>query len=203
MTKPAVWLAFLAGAVALGSPLPAGAGQFATAPAVLTPAAPARGADRGLLLALEAHASLFSDAPDRPFLGSTFGYALRAGWRSHRWAIHVHVEHNLWVASEQHSEVVEGSLNVGVGAEFVYAGGLLRSALTIGPSILLFDTLIDDRGTVGVFVDVRPIGLRWTVGNGVTVGLDPLGFSLVAPVLGGIPLILTQYRTSLYVEFRP
>lgn len=67
--------------------------------------------------------------------------------------------------------------------------------------MLLFDTLLDDAGEVGFFVEIRPVGLRWNVGEEVFMILDPLAIAVVAPVLEGIPLAIVQYRTMLGIEF--
>ena len=91
-------------------------------------------------------------------------------------------------------------VNVGVGVEYLYAGGFVRSALAMGPSILAFDTALDDAGTTGFFFDLHPVGLRWAPHERVILGLDPVAFSMVAPVLDGIPLVNVAYRTCFYVE---
>jgi hypothetical protein len=57
--------------------------------------------------------------------------------------------------------------------------------------------------TVFNFLDFRPVGVRWRVGPKVTLGLEPLHFALVAPVLTGIPLLDVQYRTTVYLELGP
>ena len=106
----------------------------------------------------------------------------------------------MWIATEYDSNVVQGAVNIGVGGDFVYADGFIRTALAVGPSILAFDTLLDDAGSVGVYLDFRPAGFRWAFTDVFLIGLDPLNFALVAPVLDRIPLVYVQYRTMLYVE---
>lgn len=150
----------------------------------------------------EGHLSLLSDLVGRSLLAGTFGYAGRGGWRFGPWGVFVQVEHNLWVTSELEQDVVTGALNVGVGGELVYADGFVRTSLALGPSVLVFDTALDEAGSTGVFLDLRPVGLRWALDPQWTLGFDPLGFSLVAPVLEGIPLVQVTYRTGLYLEWR-
>jgi len=154
----------------------------------------------GPFVAVEGHVSLFSDLAEASILAGTFGYGARGGYRWCGWGVSLTVEHNLWIATEYDSNVVQGALNIGVGGEFIYADGFVRTALAIGPSILAFDTLLDDAGSVGIFLDVRPVGLRWALCDILTVGLDPINFALVAPVLDKIPLLHIQYRTFLYAE---
>ena len=52
-----------------------------------------------------------------------------------------------------------------------------------------------------MFVDVRPVALRWRFHDRVTLQVDPLTFTVVAPVLERIPLVLVEYRTVVGVEF--
>jgi hypothetical protein len=155
---------------------------------------------RGPFAALEGHVSLLSDVADWSMLAGTFGYGARGGYRWNSWGLFAQVEHNMWLATEMETEVVQGAVNIGLGCELTYAEGFVRTALAVGPSILAFDTVLDDAGTTGLFIDFRPVGLRWTVHRYLVIGLDPISFALVAPVLGGIPLIYTQYRTELYLE---
>lgn len=149
----------------------------------------------------EAHGSLLSDVPDASVFSSTFGGGFRGGYRfDNGWGTYLQVEQNLWFASESSGEFVDGAWNIGLGGELVYADGFVRTALAIGPSILAFDTVLDQAGSTGIYLDARPLGLRWRLHEWVLLGLDPISFALVAPVLEGIPLIQIEYRTSLYAE---
>jgi len=154
----------------------------------------------GPFVALEGHISLFSDLVEWSLLSGSFGYGARGGYRFKNFGIFLHLEHNMWLAMEHDTEVVHGAVNLGLGGEFIYGNGLVRTSLALGPSILAFDTVLDDAGETGFFLDVRPLGLRFAVHELLVIGLDPITFSLVAPVLGGIPLIYAQYRTAVYLE---
>ncbi len=155
---------------------------------------------RGPFAAVEGHLSILSDVTDWSVLASTFGYAARGGYRWCGFGVFAQAEHNMWLATEQQKQVVRGAVNIGLGAELIYANGFVRTSLALGPSILAFDTVLDDAGTTGLFFDIRPVGLRWAARRYLVIGLDPLTFAIVAPVLGGIPLIYTQYRTAVYLE---
>ena len=96
---------------------------------------------------------------------------------------------------------VQGAFNIGIGGEYLYFGRRMRSGINVGPSILLFDTGIDPAGTTGLFLDVRPAGLRWRLHDNVLIQFDPLTFTVVAPALSGIPLVVIEYRTALAFEF--
>jgi hypothetical protein len=157
--------------------------------------------DRMAFASVEGHFSIFSDMANATLLAGTFGYAVRGGYRWSDWGVFGQFEQNMWLAPNQIEEqVVRGAFNIGVGAEYIYAGGLMSTSLAIGPSVLAFKTILDKPGTTGFFFHLRPAGFRWAVHEHLVLALDPLSFALVAPVLGGIPLIYTQYRTSFAIE---
>ncbi len=154
-----------------------------------------------IFAAAELHGSMLSDVPDASVLQSTFGGGARGGYRfDNGWGAYLQVEQNLWFAAESSGEFVDGAWNIGLGGELVYADGFVHTALAVGPSILAFDTVLDKAGSTGVYLDARPVGLRWRLHEWVLLGLDPITFALVAPVLEGIPLIQIEYRTALYAE---
>jgi len=149
----------------------------------------------------EFHVSILNDVRDRSLAGDTFGYGLRAGYRWENWSVFVQVEQNMWRAMELEHKVDQGALNIAVGAEISYLGGYVRSSLAMGPSVLMFETLLDDPGEVGVFLDFRPVGLRWPITTWFGIAADPISFAVVAPVLDAIPLVMVEYRTTLGFEF--
>lgn len=154
----------------------------------------------GPFVALEGHLSAFSDIAERSVLTGAFGYSARGGLRWSGFGVFFLVEHNLWVATEYDGNVVQGAINLGLGGDIIYGRGLVRTSLALGPSILAWNTILDDAGSVGLFFEARPVGLRWAVHEILVFGLDPLNFAIVAPVLGGIPLVNVQYRTVVYLE---
>lgn len=164
-----------------------------------------QGADRPLpneaFVRLEVHYSILTDLSDRSDLTPAFGYAVKGGYRWGTFGAFVEFEQDFWVATEFDARVVQGAYNIGVGVDFTYFEGRVHSSIAFGPSILAFDTLLDSRGSLGLFFDLRPLGLQWDVHRRVRLGLDPLSFALVAPALDGIPITQVQYRTSFYVEF--
>ncbi len=151
----------------------------------------------------ELHVSALSDVADRSVLAQTFGYAVRVGYRWQRLGTFVHVEHNLWRTADIEDRLVAGALNVGVGWDFLYADGFVRTSVALGPSILLYDTFLDRAGEAGLFFDLRPLGLRWVVHEQWRLGLDPITFTIAAPVLRNVPLVYVQYRSAFSVEFFP
>lgn len=82
--------------------------------------------------------------------------------------------------------------NVGIGGEYRFAHDFLSTSIALGPSILLFETPLDDAGQVGIFVDVRPTALRFRPIDSwefFVLKFEPLTFTVVMPVLTGIPLV--------------
>jgi hypothetical protein len=163
----------------------------------LTAATPARAT---VVAGLEGHFSLLSDVPERSLINATMGYAVRGGYRWRRWGLIAELERNYWLPTELSNQVRPGALNLGVGGELLSAGGLIRTSAVIGPSILRFDTGLDDRGSVGLFVDLRPAGFHWTLTRHLALMLDPLSLALVAPVLGSPGIRQVEYRTLLGAE---
>jgi hypothetical protein len=150
---------------------------------------------------LEGHLSVFSDAPDTSMINLTTGYALRGGYRWGPWGVLGHIERNYWLPTEYSTALASGVLNLGVGGEFFFAGGFARSSVTIGPSILLFDTALHDAGRTGFFFDVRPIGVRYPLHEHIVIALDPLTVAYVQPIVFDENIIrLVEYRTVLGVE---
>jgi hypothetical protein len=151
-------------------------------------------------VALEGHGALLNSGARGPLANVNFGYGLRGGLEQERWGLFAHVEQSAWLGTELGGGVVPGVLNIGVGVEHRFAGGLIRSSVTVGPSVLLFATALDPAGSVGVFIDLRPLGLRWALDSRLTLGFDPLNVALLAPVLTGFPLLRTQFRSAVVIE---
>lgn len=159
------------------------------------------GLPSGPVLTVELHGSLLTDSMNEPLVNATFGLGVTGGYRFGMFGVFLMVEHNAWVALELDAGVEAGAFNIGLGGEIIWGGGLLRSAMAIGTSTLLHRTLFDGPGTTGFFIDFRPIGARWCLTEGMHIGLDPITFAIVAPVLSGIPLMRVLYRTQVNVTW--
>ena len=153
-----------------------------------------------VFIAAEGHASLLSDAPERSFINVTAGYALRGGYQFGRWGLLAQVERNYWLPTELSHDLKPGALNLGVGVEWFAVRDRVRLSLIAGPSILWFDTSLDSKGSVGLFVDLRPMGLRWPLRHRLALVFDPLSLAMVAPVLGDPGILQLEYRTILGIE---
>lgn len=152
--------------------------------------------------AVETHGAGFNSGSGGSLLGISFGGALRGGIRNDRWGLFLHVENDVWGGTNYDAGLVPGVVNVGLGGEHRFANGLIRTAVAFGTSTLVFDTVLDKAGSTGLFLDVRPLGIRWQIGkSNFTFGIDPIGLTFMMPVLSGLPLVRIQFRTSFMLEF--
>ena len=156
-------------------------------------------------LAVEAHGSLLSSGETRGLSRVTVGPGIRAGIRSKRpsadatFGAFLSLEQSSWLRTETTLELGAGVLDAAVGVELLYFQGL-RSSLAVGPSLLLMNVPARDAGTVGLFLDVRPLGLRLPLGRHTAINLDPLTITWVAPATGAPTVQALHYRFVLGVE---
>jgi hypothetical protein len=141
-------------------------------------------------------------ASSEPGVGSA-AYRVAAGFRPGPLDVFLAVEHGFWRGDDGSQSLSVQTLDVGAGFGASYFGGRVRSEITLGPSILLTRSQLDEAGTTGLFVDVRPAGYRWRFGGRGVFSLYPLTLAFVAPVVQGTPLVYVSYRTVIVfdVEF--
>ena len=164
-------------------------------------AAQTLGADRPFLQA-DLGLSILGEAGQREHLAQSFAVGMRGGVRWGRWGLFGQVEPAYWrVTNMDGTNEPQGTLNLGVGGEMLSGEGLVRTALSVGPSILTRAGELDEPGTTGFFFDLRPMGLRWLIAERVVLGFDPISLTLMVPVLEGIPLIELEYRTTITGEY--
>lgn len=159
------------------------------------------GADRPFLQA-DLGLSILGEAGQRDHLARSFAIGVRGGARWGRWGLFGQIEPAYWrVAKTDGTQELQGTVNLGVGGEVLSGGGLVRTALSVGPSILTRAGELDQPGSVGFFFDLRPVGLRWLIAERFVIGFDPISLSMMVPVLEGIPLIELEYRTTVIGEY--
>lgn len=170
-----------------------------------------------LLVALAVPLPAHADEPNadgpRPVLAFEAGLSLaeptavvgvEAGVRIDGWTVLCEVDWNPFFSIGGQAVVHAGVLNVGLGLEHIFAGGLLRTAVFGGSSTLLDETALDAAGTTGVFVEVIPLSLRIPIeSDRVTLRVDPVSAHLVAPVLSGLPLVRYEFRHAVSIEVIP
>lgn len=131
----------------------------------------------------------------------TLALGVEGGIRWRPYGLLAKLEWNPWL-NTQTGDVDRGVVNIGVGGEYTYFEGRARTAAFVGPSILAFRTQLDERpGTTGVFLEVLPVTLRWSIRHRMLLRVDPISFHFVAPVLRGIPLVIIEYRHGVSVEW--
>lgn len=188
---------------ALATTALAAAALAATALAAL-PASAARGGEgagrSAIVLQLEAFGSLLNDAVGGSNLAISAGYGGRAGWRHGALGFFGEIGCDRWLATEIDAGFVPGVLDAGIGAEVLFARGRLRVSVAGGASTLLFDTAFHAAGTTGLYLDFRPASLRFPLWSGLAVELSPLGFAVVAPVMGDPGIRRIEYRSTLALE---
>lgn len=145
---------------------------------------------------LEARASLSVDNP-----AYAFGLAGLYGFK--RADVGVFAELNPWYSIERRRMSL-GATNFGVLGHYLHPlrrDLVLRFGLGFGLSMLNADMLGVNAGNLGVFANVRALGLLWEFADGVALTADPLDIALPAPGLTGWPILFTQHRASLGLQF--
>jgi hypothetical protein len=156
------------------------------------------------------HAALLSGRGQGSVLDVSWGPGLEGGARfptarRGQFGVFGFVEQDSWLAVEVEGRVDPGTLSFGLGGEWLYFG-LLRTALRVGPSVLLFDTALHRAGNVGIFVGLEPLGIVFELDDAWALCFDPLSIAWVNPTPeGGLSPSVghLQYRSSLGVEWRP
>jgi MYXO-CTERM domain-containing protein len=146
---------------------------------------------------IEARASLSVDNP-----AYAFGLAGLYGFK--RADVGVFAELNPWYSIERRRMSL-GATNFGVLGHYLHPlrhDLVLRFGLGVGVSMLNADMLGVNAGNLGVFLDVRAMGLIWEFADGVALTADPLDLALPAPGLTGWPVLFTQHRMSLGLQFQ-
>jgi len=133
---------------------------------------------------------------------SSLGYATRLGYRWGMVDVFVQVGHDVWFDSDLSQRGTPSVLNVGLGLGVVYFDGRVRSAIAFGSSTMLFDDVIEDAGTTGLFVEIRPASIRWPVYGWLTIELHPLALLVEVPSTEHIPVIRASFVTVLALEWR-
>ncbi len=113
-------------------------------------------------------------------------------------------EWNPWIA-EPPGEVRSGALNTyfSVIRRFQLKTESLnvRTTASLGASILLFDIVGANAGSVGPFFGLSLLGAEWKAAPGIYLTIDPTYLALPMPHLTGTPFLYMQYRFLVGAEF--
>jgi uncharacterized protein (TIGR03382 family) len=125
-----------------------------------------------------------------------FGAAAYYGWA--RADVGAFAELNPWYSTERHKMNL-GATNFGFLAHYIHPlrpDLRLRFGAGLGLSVLNTDLLGVDAGKVGLYANVRLMGLVWQFSPNAALTVDPLDIALPAPELTGWPILWTQHRAS-------
>ena len=146
--------------------------------------------------------SFLSEVGTFEAVAGTVGYGGKIGHRWGDWGAFVSAEHNIWALTTIGEGAVDSVFNLGLGGEVLYYEQRVRTSLIVGTSTTLFDTILDEFGTTGAFLEVRPQGYRLPFDENVIVEINPLSFIVMVPIFEGIPLIQLSYRSTFSAEVR-
>lgn len=152
--------------------------------------------------AVLAHISLLSDRLAVSTLNIRFGYGINVGARRGPWGVYGHIEQNLYAETEFDFVARAGTLNIAVGGERFFFRERLRMAAAVGVSVLLTELALHSVGHTGLFVQIKPAGIRFARQSQVVIQLDLASITVAAPVLGSPSVVDLQYRTTLGIEWQ-
>ncbi|MEO8877437.1 MAG: MYXO-CTERM sorting domain-containing protein [Polyangiaceae bacterium] len=137
---------------------------------------------------------------DRPALMARIGgrYAL-----SRYWMVGLDVEWNPFLAvGESHFRAGSGAVYGSLIRRFqlAYEPINLRTTVSAGASMLLFDLVGAPTGSIGPYFGVSLLGLEVKLGKGFYLTIDPTSIAIPVPHVTGIPFVYYQYRFMLGLE---
>jgi hypothetical protein len=102
-------------------------------------------------IAAELHVSLLSNLVEKSTVNLAFGVAAKAGYRwKNDWGAYFLVEHDAWVETEIATDVKQGVLNLGFGAERLFLSAAHAQRLEHRALHLAVRHALDDAGTTGL-----------------------------------------------------
>ncbi len=155
------------------------------------------------------HLALLSSVASGNLVQPAPGYALQLNLQPAKWrrpsgssfGVFLRVEHNLWLRNEYQAGAVPGVMSISLGGSWLYFSERVSTEAALGSTTLLFATGLDGPGQTGLYLDVKPAILNWSIHPRWRLKWAPLGATILAPAIWGIPLIRVQYRTSLSAQW--
>ena len=145
---------------------------------------------------VEARASLSVQNPAYAF-GGAGAYA----WR--RFEVGGFAEVNPWYDANREMMSL-GATNFGVLAHYLHSlrpDVRLRVGLGLGLSVLNQDLPGTSAGNVGIYANVRLLGLVWYFADRTALTIDAFDLALPTPQLRGWPVMYAQHRVSVGLSF--
>jgi hypothetical protein len=123
---------------------------------------------------------------------------------SRRWMLGADAEWNPYLAVGE-THVRSGSIDVYASLiarfQLAYEPINLRSSVSLGGSVLLFDLVGAPAGSIGPYFGISLLGLEIKLGRGFYLTVDPDSIAIPIPHVTGIPFIYYQYRFQIGLEF--
>jgi hypothetical protein len=158
--------------------------------------ATARADDEHLGWRAEARASLSVQNP-----AYAFGGAGAFAWR--RFEVGGFAELNPWY--DVNREMMSlGATNFGVLGHYLHSlrpDVRLRAGVGLGLSVLNMDLPGTSAGNVGVYANLRLLGIVWYFANRTALTIDAFDLALPTPQLRGWPVLYAQHRLSVGLSF--
>ena len=77
----------------------------------------------------------------------------------------------------------------------------LRSYVSLGGSMLLFDLVGADKFSKGPYFGINFMGIEWKMARGFYLTVDPTSIAIPVPNIVGVPFMYVQYRFLVGLEF--
>jgi hypothetical protein len=120
------------------------------------------------------------------------------------WMVGLDGEWNPYVATEL-GKVRPGSANAYFSLirrfQLRYASVNLRSYVSAGGSLLLFDLVGADKYSKGPYFGINFLGVEWKMARGFYLTVDPTSIAIPIPNVVGVPFMYVQYRFLVGLEF--
>jgi hypothetical protein len=120
------------------------------------------------------------------------------------WMVGFDGEWNPYVATETW-KVRPGSANAYFSLirrfQLRHASLNLRSYVSLGGSMLLFDLVGADKYSKGPYFGVSFMGIEWKMARGFYLTVDPTSIAIPVPNVVGVPFMYAQYRFLVGLEF--
>jgi hypothetical protein len=123
---------------------------------------------------------------------------------SRHWMVGLDAEWNPYLAvgvSQVRSGTIDAYASLIGRFQLAYEPINLRSSVSLGGSMLLFDLVGAPAGSIGPYFGISFLGLEIKLGHGFYLTVDPDSIAIPIPHVTGIPFVYYQYRFQIGIEF--
>jgi hypothetical protein len=160
-------------------------------------ATPGKGDKPGAIFARLATGASYDNAAFSLGLGTRYQFATK-------WMVGFDAEWNPYAAISP-SKLRTGSANAYASlirrTQLLRADINIRSTVSLGASMLLFDLVGADRYSMGPYFGLSFLGVEWKMGRGFYLTIDPTYIAIPVPNIVGVPFVYAQYRFLVGLEF--